>query len=143
MRKRDRRAFGGYMRGVADMMGLRDWEFDIHFDADPDDVPYEDDEGTLRTLAYINPTPGRKHAAVHVSPDMREWDAEKIRMIVCHELVHCHLAALQNLVENDLNGMCGQPFEELFRRQGRIHLEYGVDGIASAWAESLPLIEWP
>lgn len=140
MKKKDRRAFGQYVRWIADSMGLRDWYIDVHFSLDEDASDY----GTNHIrMAQVEPTYGRKHAVVTVVPDIRDYDLEKIRMVVCHELTHLHLAALQDQCERDLENIVGKLADEVFYKSFRRNLEYAVDGIASAWAESFPMIEWP
>ena len=140
MKKKDRQEVGNYVRGIADLMGLRDWEFRIDFDAGDE---RESNIANMVELAYVEPSYGRKLAHLHLHPDLRDMDPNQIRMIVAHEMVHCHLAAVQDQCEDDLEKVLGMYADILFHKAFRRNLEYAVDGIATAWAEMLPLIEWP
>jgi len=128
-----------YIRHLANMMGLRDWEFELKWradkstDDDPDEIEY----------ASCKPTYGRKYAVLAFSHDAVNGDPYTLRNTVVHELVHCHLGGAQNIFENEVfdNVNHPQPWNTLwdgFKRQ----LEYAVDGMATAWAVSMPEIDW-
>lgn len=141
MRKRDRKELGRYVRWVADEMGLRDWHFDL--DVEPPDDP-EMYEGQQRAFADVCPTPGRRHAKMRFCEDFRfGLTADQQRMAVVHELVHCHLAALQHQCECDLDPLLGRPAITVFFNGFRRNLEYAVDGITAALTPHFPPIAWP
>jgi hypothetical protein len=132
VKKRDRKALALYIRSTADQMGLRDWDFNLLRE------PCDDDCNAQCRVIY-----GRKLADIRVSEHFREFDPARIRRTVVHELVHFHLAAATNSVEHDLDGHLSGQANGLFYSGWLRNLEYGVDGIATAWATTFPLIKWP
>lgn len=124
---------GDYIAEVAGEMGLTDWYFSIKIE-DRDD-PNSD----LQTLASVKTTPGRRSAKITVGPDFLEHKSRNIRLYICHELVHCHLAAVQDQVEEDLIQHLGKTADELFSHSFRRNLEYAVDGISTFWAPELSM----
>jgi hypothetical protein len=131
--KRDRKALGKYMRECADLMELRDWHLDLSHDP-----PAGDDDA----YASCEPIEGRRKAVFRFAADFRKQDPETQRMVVAHELVHCHLAMAQLQAEQDTYPL-GPAASSLFQATFRRNLEYGVDGLAHALAKHLPLIDWP
>lgn len=131
--KKDHQALSGYIRLIADEIGLRDWSFKL-LDEPPDNPDW---------LADVNCQQGRRFAFIRVRSDFRDSDLSDVRSTICHELVHCHLAPLQHQCDNDLDGLLGRAAAEVFSGGYRRNLEYAVDAIAEALAPHLPLIEWP
>ena len=134
MTRREQKALGAYVRWVADRIGLRDWHFN---------VIYGHDEGE-DTIAICTPTYGRRRAQLSFAEDFSTaYTAEEQRNTVIHELLHCHLAPVQDQVRLDLLGPLSQSGYDLFYSAFRQNLEYAVDSIAAALAKDLPLIAWP
>jgi hypothetical protein len=126
-------ALDAYLRRLGDALGLRDW--DLRLDRDD----YCDDANE----ASVTPAEGRKIAVIRVGDDFREMPPTRQRWAIAHELTHCHLAPADDLVRRDMKAIIGaSAFEVLYASFTRA-TEYGVDGIARAVAEFLPLIEWP
>lgn len=132
MKKRDRRALGEYIRHVADRMELRDWT--LHLDSDP----CHDSNNASMNSIY-----GRKIARIRVHEGFRTWEPERQRHAIVHELVHCHLWSATEMVQCDLAEHLKKQGDRIFWDGFRRQVEYGVDGLASAIAKHLPLIEWP
>lgn len=132
MRKRDRKVLGAYIRGAADMLELRDWTFGLaHAPADP---------GKQATVDIVY---GRKLAQIAVCEDFRDLPAEEQRHVIAHELVHCHLESACSMVRSDIVAHLGGPADGVFWAGFVRQIEYGVDALASAVEELLPLIDWP
>lgn len=131
MTEREWTILGDYLRWMANEMGLRDWSFTLDRAAAPDD-----------SNAEVWPCAGRKHATIKVCADFRELKPDEQRMSVVHELTHCHLVLATDCLRLDMEKALGEhmqrPLWEIFHRL----IEYGVDGIAVAWAEKMPLIDW-
>jgi hypothetical protein len=125
---------GEYIRWVANEMGLRDWW--IHLAKEPPEGEDAD--------ASIFPTQGRKHAVIHVCRGFRELLPDVQRQVIVHELIHCHLAAAEDVIRLDLcaTAILGQAVYDMTWSTFKRSVEYAVDGMADAWAEKLPLIEW-
>ena len=133
MNARERKVLGEYIRSVADAMELRDWTLELsHGPPDLED-----------SFAEVTPTDGRKIAVIAFCEEFRRLEPTKQRMIVVHELVHCHTAMVQHQVERDLEKHLGLPVDRIFFHSFRRNLEYAVDGLTHALAKHLPLIEWP
>lgn len=132
MTKRERKTLEAYTRSVADSMCLQDWT--IHLDWEN---PAGDGDGA--SIAWPE---GRKNAAIRLSAEFTDYDAEEQRYVIVHELVHCHLASMQDTVEEDLQVHLGRPTYDIYSRSFRRALEYGVDALASALASYMPLIDW-
>lgn len=137
MTKRDLKELGRYVRWIADEIGLRDWTINLCADGT------ETEDEAERALAEIDCCSGRRQARIDFCDDFRDIKPEDQRMAVVHELVHCHLAAVQEQCEHDLVDLIGRPADAVFTRSFRRNLEYAVDGITSALAPHMPLIEWP
>jgi len=133
MTKKDRKELGKYIRWIADAVELRDWTIELEHDP-----PKSED-----SFAAIFPVYGRKVAHLYVCEDIREHDLPMTRHCIVHELVHLHLAALQNQAERDLENVLSGGEEHMFFQSFKRNLEYSVDGLSSALAKHLPLIEWP
>src|SRR4051794_37550360 len=110
MTKRDRKALGRYIRWVADHLELWDWTFRIS----------DETTGEEHVLAEVRPAEGRKLADIIFCADFRDRAREEQRHTVAHELVHCHFAAVQHQVEEDLDELLGKPADAVlcssFRR---------------------------
>jgi hypothetical protein len=132
MNKRDRKALCEYIRWVANEMELRDWRFELMRNPCGDD-----------NLAVIHPVYGQKHATLYVCKNFRELDSPRQREVIAHELVHCHLAALQSQLEDDLRPALGEHTYSLFFAAAKRNIEYATNGLEMAIAKHLPLIEWP
>ena len=126
-------ALGKYLRACADDMGLRDWTLVLKKE------PLDDSEGAW---AYCEPLDGEKHATIRVCKEFRTEPADIQRMAVVHELIHCHMASIQFFARNDLSEALGTA-GSLLKKSVERDIEYAVDGIAVAWAEKFPHIEWP
>lgn len=132
MKRRERKVVGAYLRGVADLLELRDWTF--HLEREPAKPGCD---------GFVSITYGRKLATIWLDEDFRQFDAERQRHTIVHELVHCHLEASTNMVRNDLQDHLGKAADALFWESYRRQAEYAVDALASALAKHMPLIDWP
>lgn len=116
-----KQAFAAYLRELADRMGLKDWEITVK-DGPPDDR-------SARCSVWMRY--GGKQARTYLSEEFLRGTPEEQRADLVHELVHLHFAAMDGVVEDALS-------PEMYRAYQRLW-EYGIDGIAEAWAPSLPL----
>ena len=120
---------GQYIREMADLMGLRDWHLII-----ADDPLIDDPDANARVSVVF----GQKRASIEFPPDWAERDADGFRRTICHELVHCHLWSMEQRVD-DLCGVLGSAAYMVASNAMKEAHELATDGIASAWAETLPL----
>lgn len=115
-----------YAREVADQMRLKDWEIEVEKDEPEDDSDF----------ACSGPAYGRKYATIRVCDDFFKAKPDEQRQTICHELIHCCLAAPTRYVdtltdEHDLTKAQRKAFHS--------HLEYSIDGLADAFAPFMPL----
>lgn len=129
----DRDRLGNYVRELADLMGLRDWTFDI-----PPYPPVPTVHEGHRALASTDIAYGRRVATICFADDWAKWRRSDLRNTVVHELVHCHFVVVQwqtDLAESYMsNGEWA-----MYANGARTAMELHVDAVASAWAETLPL----
>lgn len=134
MTKAQRQRFAGYVREVADLMGLCAWTISVEFD---DELSGDDDE--TQTLAQSVVVPGRQVNEIEFRSDILERDPPAVRHAVVHELLHSPFGAMWEQVRSDLAGTLGREAYTLFVDSFRRNMEHGVDAVAVAWSERLPL----
>jgi hypothetical protein len=122
-----------YVRHVASELQLRDWAFTLSRD-EPDSSDAQ---------ASVEPTYGQKHAMIYLRHDFRALRPERQRHCLVHELVHCHLAPVCDLIRLGLTPVLGALFTAAIWEPFRQQIEYATDALASALAKHLPLIDWP
>lgn len=122
-----------YIDELAPRMRLQGWEFVWNQDPDPEDGS---------AVAEVNCTHGRRQASVWTSD--RFWDsrAEDQRHILVHELVHCVIWPMWEMVVDDLDEHLGAQAHRLFTDAYSRAMEYSVDDLAAAIAPSMPLPPW-
>lgn len=126
----DRAYWQSYVDTLRDRLGLRDWTVIVRT-APPDD---ED------CLAEVGVTKNRKAAALFFSPAFLGEDREIQRLAVVHELIHCHLNHARFAYEGLSQKVHPETYETVFKAIDT-HLEFGIDGIATAIAPLFPLPE--
>jgi hypothetical protein len=70
--------------------------------------------------------------------------AEEQRQTVCHELLHCHMSNMRDVVRvelGEMHALSQREYELIYNMHNR-QLEYMVDNLAYAFAPLLPLINW-
>lgn len=124
----DRDKLGEYVRTLADAMGLKDWEYEL------DNKPPDSETADAGIFNWY----GQRHAQIRVNPKWPEWTAERLRSRIVHELVHSHLHCLDETIPN-LKSLLGEPAYTVASNFFNDLLETATDGIAVAWAATLPL----
>ncbi len=123
-----------YVEMVAGKLHLRDWAFGIAREgAGPEHA------------AYVSRRFGQREATVWFSSDFRSRDPGEQRDTVVHEVMHVHLDPMMQVIRNDLReSRCLTPREyDLLHATMMREVEEANDRICRAFAEFLPLIEWP
>ena len=119
----------GYVRTLADLMGLREWEFQVEDGTSDEDV------------ATINLTQWQQHAVITIMPCFWLKPPDIQRWVVTHELVHSHVSPVRAVLDEDIASakvLSQQVYEMAYASLTRI-VEHAVNAIAAAWAKSLPL----
>jgi len=123
-------ALARYVRVVADLFGLRDWEIVLaHNHCDED------------TLAETECTYGQRHAVLRFNEKWAEWKPEDLRATVVHELLHVHTELLSELVSDIAQGVLNEQAATVASTSLSYSLERIVDQIAVAIAPFFPLPE--
>lgn len=126
----------GYMRAVADRLGLRDWTITVMR------APLDDDDDAA---ARIVPTYGRRQAKIWLAYVFNEWDAEEQRHVIVHELLHLTVEPLFARLSHTLPKVLGAPIYDLLMASIKLDAEYQNDALADFIAPLFPLIgdDWP
>lgn len=124
----DRDKLGEYVSHMADLMGLSEWRI----------THLEDDPASDDADAQIAPTYGQQSATIRFDTGWADHTPEKLRYIICHELVHLHVDRMDTVTQNLRDGI-GMIVWNLFHGAFRDAEELAVDNIAWAWAKMLPL----
>lgn len=130
-----------YVREVADLMALKDWDCNVWYDKPEKD---ETDEHVPNATATVGLH--RKVVDITFDPELLEQMPDcDIRQCVVHELVHCHFGEMWHFTRLFLldHADVTQQFYDLFIATFEGHMEVGVDGMADALAKHMPEFSWP
>lgn len=108
----------GYVRLVADALGLTDWTIRVE---------RRDDEECTAECAAIY---GRRYATIRFDSEFFAVSPEEQRVIVIHELLHCHHAPVDELIHHVLPTVMAPPQHEMFVGAYRINMERFIDPVA-------------
>jgi hypothetical protein len=120
-------------RSYANALYLRDWWLGV----DRNYIePSDNDKGPYAQIAIIN---GAHRATLKLS---KRWPLSTIlfakKQSLVHELIHCHLKPVGDVVQFDLRQVMGEAmYNALWNTFERLE-EYCVDSLADAIAEMLP-----
>lgn len=122
-----------YIRSTADTLALKDWRIDVAPDPSHHDASAE-----------IVVNEGKKWATIYLCWNFRGLDPEMQRKVIIHELLHCHYAGLQHMIDVDAKKYMALSDNEhsILRVTFMRTLEYSVDGVADGIAWSFPFISW-
>jgi hypothetical protein len=107
-----------YVRWIADLTALKDWQIDI------EEAPPRDE-----TIASCWPCEGRKIGTFRLSESFLDSTPSKQRHAIVHELIHLHHGAYVHAVESKTDHCKVLALLD----------EYTVDGLADGFAHLLPL----
>jgi hypothetical protein len=96
------------------------------------------------SYANISPTYGQRHALLHVAPDFPVIEPSRANKALVHELLHCHWALVQWLVEDDaLMRTLGRTAYDLWFTGFRAAHETAIDSLSLVLAPHLSPLVWP
>ena len=116
-----------YLERAKHILNLSHWEIKISADPPPDDA-WADIEVSQNLYA----------ATIRLSKGLWKEKPEEIRRVIAHELIHCHYAGVERLVEvvqDALGTSAGGIVEKIWD----VESERGADSLSTAVAELLPL----
>lgn len=121
--KSQRQRLTDYIRRLADLLDLKDWLIELH-DAPADGA----------TMAQVNSVKGTRNGTIWIAYNWQDWNPEKLRYVIVHELLHLHWEPAWNYVfqvssESDYNSF-------------KYIAEYAIDATARAIATHYPLFDW-
>lgn len=128
----DRDKLADYVWSLATAMKLGDWRIKLA-DSPPPSPPSGDAPGGFCNVIY-----GRKYAVIQLADDWASWPDWELRETVTHELVHCHTVQMQWAFNNITHSVSQNVYDTLHGAWTDA-LEISIDGIAVAWARTLPL----
>lgn len=116
-----RESWTPYICEIAGLMGLSHWTMSVSH------RPPE--EGNI---ASVGMTRGRYYATIYLSDRFLDDDSPgEQRDTVVHELIHCQLAAVDRLAQDNIPSRLLGTFDNL--------VEYAIDLMAKSWSQLLPL----
>ena len=119
-----------YIRNTMDVMGLKDWQFDLSNKPAP--------SGRIAQVEVW----GDSMTATFWLGSFFDYGPRMQREIIVHEIVHCHTDKMFKRAREVMRKTLGrEAFEVALDSFEQVH-ELTVDAIASAWARMLPLIDW-
>ncbi len=119
-----------YVRLVADLFGLRDWEIIVaeqHCDED--------------TLADTETTYGQRNARLRFNEKWQAWPVEELRSTVVHELLHVHTEPICEMLADMAGATLDEKAAAALTSAVSYSMERAVDQIAVAIAPYFPLPE--
>lgn len=119
--------FADYSKRARVILRLQDWIIELS--------PIAVEEGSLARICFPK---GRKFGTIQFGPGFWQGPLTEQRSTVVHELIHCHLAAMDIMIRDWADDVMGKNEADNFINAYTQAMEYGVDGLAEALA---PLIE--
>lgn len=124
----DRERLETYIRQMAALMGLKDWEISLEAGN-----PENENHAACCATVY-----GRRILNIWFREGWEEWDGDELRVTVIHELLHAYHNPLRGPIDN-LQPHIGGLAHALTLEAYNDLMEVAIDSIATAWAETLPL----
>lgn len=120
------------LRWMADQMGLRDWTVSLDFTS-------EEMEGVYATCTCPD---NRKFATVALCAEWQEMHPEDQFQTLAHELMHCHLIALQTTLDTVIEPLLSGHQWNITQTLLHNNIECVVDDVGIAWASSMPFSQF-
>lgn len=127
-----------YVLGVAQDMGLGDWNIEVRegtYDEN-DDRPWS--LGSDTSMAQCCFAENRHSAFITYRETWRHMRPEVLRMVTCHELLHCHLSAVTTASSLPIGAMGIQAYG-IYSMAIDNATELAIDTISRAWSTHLDL----
>ena len=116
-----------YLDRAKHILNLSHWEIKISAEQPPDDA-WADIEVSSNLFA----------ATIRFSSGLWKQEPKEIRRVIAHELIHCHYAGVERLVEV-IQDALGTAAGEIVNKIWDVESERGADSLSTALAELLPL----
>ena len=124
-----------YVWQLRSEMWLNRWSIDILIT----EYPGESES----SLASISPTNHQHRAELEVATRAAETGGERLRHTIVHELLHLYGRDTNDVIRLGLRKELSASAYNILWESYRQAMELMVDDMAEAWAETLPLPDWP
>jgi|LakMenE18May11ns_1017448.scaffolds.fasta_scaffold9587420_1 hypothetical protein len=121
-----------YLKELSLLMKLTDWDIRIDWARKADND----------NLAEIIATYGQKRAVLRLGRKFLRDTAGDQRHTLVHELVHCHISNIMDLVWTTHDQVLTNKQAKMLEPSFELSMETTVDGIADALAPMMPLPYW-
>lgn len=119
-------------RWTADQMGLRDWGLNLRWE--PSHIG---DDGNKDCFARIEVEGNMRRATIWLHEDFAHMPEDEQRRVLCHEMLHIHLAPLMEIGEDTLADLVGTPVNNLFVEEMHRAVERACEAMAMNWSRHL------
>lgn len=124
-------AYSAYLRALADLMALKDWQIELQRE-------YPDDKGAWAEIEVCE-----QHDTAWVRVAWPEFfdvkSVEDRRAYLVHELVHCHLDRPQRQMQRLKDMFPENTATDFAQRQHRIDIEFATERLTRIIAPMMPL----
>lgn len=127
--KANRKIITAYVSDIAARLGLRDWDIRIDFDTSAGEC-----------CAAIKPWSNQRRATLLLGDEFATFSLADQRDTIVHELVHCHLYALHEVVETAHKAVLEPQAAKYADAVVNCAIESATDALAGALAASMPLL---
>jgi len=121
------KAVKDYVDRCARVLGLGHWEIKVSEDPSSEDA-----------WADVEVSQNLHQATIRFSRDLWKEKPTEIRRVVAHELIHCHYAGVERLVET-LQKPLGTAAYEIIEHVWDVESERAADSLSTVVAVLLPL----
>lgn len=130
-----RKAVASHLATLVPFLRLQDWTVKVKWDKYSDEF---DD-------AYATNTPlgDSRHCEIRFSKKFLELDDIEMNQVIVHELLHCHLFALEDYAEDIVAEIAPKKTAAVFNIGHTKLVETAIDGIADAIAAIVPPFALP
>lgn len=130
-----RKAVASHLLSLAPLLRLQDWTIKVKWDKYSDEF---DD-------AYATNTPlgDSRHCEIRFSKKFLELDDFEMTQVLVHELLHCHLFALEDYSEDIVEELATKKTAAVFNIGHTKLVETAIDGLADAIAALVPPFALP
>lgn len=121
-----------YITQIRSILKVTDWTVKLERE-DPSDSNNE-------ASTYILNDADEAH--MRFNAHFREWDADRQRAVVVHEVLHLHLDRLHDITEQGFKSAAPHVWVGLEENSRRV-MERAIERLAQAIAPSMPELIWP
>jgi len=115
-----------YVVKLKNMMGLQQWTIEVSA------TPCGNDAEAQTLITY-----GQHLAVMELSKNFRNWTSEETRGNIVHELLHCHLTRISEVVGEILKPEPGDKVGAAICKSVNAVMEYEIERVIDSLSESI------